>query len=138
MIFHFPYIHYKPYIPNTPYAPMPLCPYAPITLYPLSKTMTSNKYIEQIKRIVLKEVENQPIRVIFFGSRAVGEYTVGSDVDIALDGKEAIDHTLIIRLKEKLEESTIPYKVDIIDLSLVTDTFRKQVLKTGTVWKNFN
>jgi len=100
--------------------------------------MTSNKYIEQIKRIVLKEVENQPIRVIFFGSRAVGEYTVGSDVDIALDGKEAIDHTLIIRLKEKLEESTIPYKVDIIDLSLVTDTFRKQVLKTGTVWKNFN
>lgn len=135
MIFHFPYIHYKPYIPNTPYAPMPLCPY---TLYPLSKTMTSNKYIEQIKRIVLKEVENQPIRVIFFGSRAVGEYTVGSDVDIALDGKEAIDHTLIIRLKEKLEESTIPYKVDIIDLSLVTDTFRKQVLKTGTVWKNFN
>ena len=100
--------------------------------------MSPSNYIEQIKRIVLKEVENQPIRVIYFGSRVVGKSTMGSDVDIALEGKGTIDHGLIIRLKDRLEESTIPYKVDIIDLSRVTETFRKQVLKTGTIWKDFS
>ena len=37
-------------------------------------------------------------------------------------------------LREKLEESRVPYEVDLVDLSQTEPAFRARVLTEGTLW----
>jgi len=53
-------------------------------------------------------------RVIIFGSRVKGNYKIGSDIDIAIDGDE-VDFNLINEMRVELDELILPYKLDIID-----------------------
>jgi hypothetical protein len=39
-------------------------------------------------------------------------------------------------LRETLEESTIPYEVDVVDLSEASPQFRQRVKREGVVWKD--
>jgi len=51
--------------------------------------------------------------VIIFGSRAMGNYKKGSDVDLAIKGK--IDEKIILKLSRKLnDESPLPHIFDVI------------------------
>ena len=97
-----------------------------------------DKYIEKIKEIMLNFFKDEEVTIILFGSRAEGLAEEGSDVDIAIKSKEVIEPLRISRIKTILEESNIPYHVDIIDLSKADMNFVKNVGKTGTVWKNSN
>ena len=98
----------------------------------------NDKYLRQIRQIVLKEVEGRQVKVYLFGSWAEGKATPGSDVDIALEGREKIDPGLVLRLREMLEESTVPYKVDIINLHEAGENLRRRVKKTGILWKDWS
>jgi predicted nucleotidyltransferase len=52
---------------------------------------------------------------IIFGSRAKGNYSNGSDVDIALKGDE-VDYNLVLKISAELNEETVlPYRFDIVD-----------------------
>ena len=52
--------------------------------------------------------------VIIFGSRAMGNYKKGSDVDLALKG-ECVDRKTVSRLSDDLEEEyPLPYFFDVI------------------------
>jgi predicted nucleotidyltransferase len=48
-----------------------------------------------------------------FGSRALGTHKDSSDVDIALEGAE-ISIKVLADLLEALEQSSLPYKVDLV------------------------
>lgn len=54
---------------------------------------------------------------ILYGSRAKGTYRKGSDIDLTLVGA-GLDHRLLAQIAGRLEDSPIPYKVD---LSLKSD-----------------
>ncbi len=59
-------------------------------------------------------------KAIIFGSRAMGNYKPGSDVDIAIMG-ENITFNTVSRLHAMLEEeSPMPYFFDIIDYTHLT------------------
>ena len=54
---------------------------------------------------------------VLFGSRALGTYKQGSDVDIALKGN-AVDSFLAAHLKSEIEdETTLPYFFDFVAYS---------------------
>ena len=54
---------------------------------------------------------------VLFGSRALGTYKPGSDVDIALKGNE-VDSFLAAHLKSEIEEETfLPYFFDFVAYS---------------------
>ncbi len=60
-------------------------------------------------------------QVIIFGSRAMGNYKTGSDVDIAIKGKN-IDRKTIIKLSDDLnEEYPLPYFFDIINYNEISN-----------------
>jgi len=42
----------------------------------------------------------------------------------------------ITLLKENVENLNIPYKVEIVDFSGVSESFRKESLKEAVVWKD--
>ncbi len=63
-----------------------------------------------------------------FGSRVNGKASKYSDYDIGVLGKNPLPSKTKVLIEEELEESNIPYKVDIVDFSLVSSGFRKVAL----------
>ncbi len=52
-------------------------------------------------------------RVTLFGSRAMGSFGRGSDIDLALEGPD-LDARTLTRIATELEDSDLPYKVDLL------------------------
>lgn len=95
-----------------------------------------NPYIQQIKEIVLKCLHEEPVRVFLFGSWARGTAQHGSDVDIAVEYREgASGWQKIGELRELLEESTVPYRVDVIDMQKAAEGLVQEIRKDGIRWK---
>lgn len=97
--------------------------------------MTNNKYINEIKRIVLDCFENVPASIFLFGSWTRGTQHQGSDVDIAIDCNDAHTRRKIAMLRETLEESTIPYRVDIVDMHFASEQLLEEIRKDGIAWR---
>lgn len=67
------------------------------------------------------------VNVWVFGSRAKWTATNASDLDLALEGTGKIGYETIDALEYDFDESDLPYKVDVIDLNQVRDSFRQIV-----------
>ena len=94
-----------------------------------------NKYVERIKALVLKEMDGEPASVYLFGSWARGTQQRSSDVDVAIEYHGASNWKKIEALREALEESTIPYCVDVVDMQNASESLLKEIRKDGIVWK---
>ena len=88
------------------------------------------------RRIVLAGLGNQRARVFLFGSRARGAATRTSDIDIALVAEVPLANDTLAKIREALEESTIPYFVDVVDMSATDEAFRKQALAGAVPWND--
>ena len=95
---------------------------------------TADTAIEEVRRIVLNRLSGRDATVVFFGSRASGSASVASDIDVAVLPRRPLPTGLLSRIREALEESHVPYRVDVVDLSSVDPAFRKRVLETGVIW----
>jgi predicted nucleotidyltransferase len=74
------------------------------------------------------------VKIYLFGSRARGDYTPWSDIDVALDTGKKIDLYELSIIKEEIEESSIPFTVDVVDMHNISEDFRKNILKDGKLW----
>ena len=80
--------------------------------------------LEYILRAINKF--NKIEKAIVFGSRAMGNYKPGSDVDIAIKGKN-MDRKVVSQLSDLLnEEYPLPYFFDIVDYNDITNTALKE------------
>ena len=83
-----------------------------------------NMIMETLK--LYKEIE----KVVIFGSRAMGNYKNGSDIDLAVFGKEVTDE-IINRLSIRLnEELPIPYYFDILHYETLSNEELKEHIET--------
>lgn len=74
----------------------------------------------EIIRLIL-EKEPQIDQALIFGSRAKGNYKPGSDVDIALKGKNLTERT-VTHVHFCLNEDTpLPYKFDVINYHTIKE-----------------
>jgi len=89
---------------------------------------------EEIKRIVLKHL-GHGFKVFLFGSRAFGEAGKWSDFDVGIEGARPVELKVLGLINEELENSQIPYKIDVVDFSRVSKAFKKSALKDVKVWK---
>jgi predicted nucleotidyltransferase len=51
-------------------------------------------------------------KVTLYGSRAMGNFREGSDIDLCIEGKE-FSYTLQLRLENRLDDLLLPWKIDI-------------------------
>ncbi|MDZ7330645.1 MAG: nucleotidyltransferase domain-containing protein [candidate division KSB1 bacterium] len=80
--------------------------------------------IKQLTQIIFSFPEVQ--EAIIFGSRAMGNFKSGSDVDIAIRGKN-ITHEIITQIRYLLNEETLmPYFFDVVDYDQITNEDLKQ------------
>lgn len=79
---------------------------------------------------------HKAIRVYLFGSRARGSSRAASDIDVGILDDAPLADGLLSDIRETLFESTIPYRVDVVDLGQVDAEFRRRVLTEGILWKD--
>ena len=93
-------------------------------------------YLSEIVSIVRDALPDTRYRLYLFGSRATGRATEASDFDIAVRAEVPIDRGLSVA-RERLEASTIPLKVDLVDLTMAGDTLIREVEGEGILlWTN--
>lgn len=68
--------------------------------------------VKEIKEVIEKYAEVETAYI--FGSRAKGNYKRGSDIDIAVKGKNITIDTIASLLNKLEEETTLPYFFDVI------------------------
>ena len=97
-------------------------------------TAYRKRALGRVKDIVLAGLAGYDARVYLYGSCARGDALRCSDIDVAVDPKKALPPGLVSRILETLEESTIPYDVEIVDLQEVSAAMRERVLGEGIAW----
>lgn len=101
----------------------------------LNRTPFKTDFESVAKKIILQELENFDCTIFLFGSRVTKENHRFSDMDIGIIPGEDFDHRILYALKDKLADSVIPFKVDIVNFSEVTNDFKKEALKHIVWWK---
>ena len=91
-------------------------------------------YKKTLIKIITKHVPQGTIYL--FGSRAAQTAQKTSDIDIAIDAGKIIQTIALSNIKEEVEESTIPFFVDIVDFHAVDNDMQNQITKYGVIWKN--
>ena len=92
--------------------------------------------LDEARRLILDSLGGYPAEVYLFGSRAWGGARRKSDNDIGHMGEGPLPIALLSHLQELLEESTIPYAVDLVDLATVEPEFRDKVRRKGIRWND--
>jgi predicted nucleotidyltransferase len=91
-------------------------------------------YLEEIRRIVMEELKDRPAKVFLFGSRARNSARPSSDVDVAVLPLAPLPPAVLSRIRLRLEESCVPLRVDLVDLSEADEPFRSAVLREAIPW----
>ena len=91
------------------------------------KTIPKNKE-KAIGNIIFQFINPNKYQVFIFGSQATGKAKKFSDYDIGIIGEKPIAWKTLSLAEEAFEESDLPFKVDLVDFSLVSDKFRKIAL----------
>jgi predicted nucleotidyltransferase len=88
--------------------------------------------LEEIIEIVLRRKKAE--KIVIFGSRATGDNSMTSDIDIAIFGKEWSDTDISV-VKDELEENVrTPLKFDVLDFYRLTkEPLAKNIKEKGKV-----
>ena len=84
------------------------------------------KTIDELRAYLIDTFSDE--QIFLFGSRARGSASAYSDIDIAIKGRTSLGDKLSVA-KFAIEESTLPQKVDLIDLSQapwLNETIRRE------------
>ena len=102
-----------------------------------SKTSIYESALELLRNMVKGIFAGEEVVVVLFGSRARGDHLETSDIDIGLLLKGTMNKHKLTQLRERIEDSNIPYKVDVLDLSRTSEEFTERALREGIIiWKS--
>ncbi len=69
----------------------------------------STTTVERLQNTLLHYPEVE--KAVLYGSRAMGTYRPGSDIDLTLCGVE-LNHTLLTQINNELDDLLLPYQID--------------------------
>lgn len=93
-----------------------------------------DNFLDDIRQIILNGLKQYRVQVYLFGSQATGKAGPLSDVDVAVRPLEQIPPGVLSAIREQLEESNIPYSVDLMDLSQLNHKWLNSIKNSGILW----
>lgn len=99
-------------------------------------TEVATRALEEVRRIVREVLGEGRATVCLFGSWAKGNVRATSDIDLAIEAHGPLPRGTLAVLRERLEESHVPYRVDVVDLEDADPEFRRRVLEEGIPWND--
>ena len=91
----------------------------------------SNDEQATLKQILKSQGVGWPYKVLIFGSRTTGKARKYSDIDLALVGPTSVPFRMRGLLAEALEESNLPYTVDIVDFLTASERMKQAIQQDG-------
>lgn len=73
-------------------------------------------------------------KIYLYGSRARGTHRERSDIDLAIDLGKENSPAHLGEARSVLEATHIPYKIDLVDLNVVSSALREIIAKEGVLW----
>ena len=92
--------------------------------------------ISELKKVVMSQLKNENVKIMLLGSRARGNNYPYSDVDIGILPSGRFDERKLTLLRGTIENLNFPYKVDIVNLSEISEAFKIEVQKDAIQWKD--
>ena len=92
-----------------------------------------------LKRVLFQELNKSGFneyQVFLFGSRARGNATPVSDIDIGIKGANAIPFSVLSELRDAVENLNLPFKVDLVDMHHVSPEFYEHAMEGAIFWKS--
>ena len=83
------------------------------------------EHLKTIQELLKKHVFGIEVRV--FGSRVNGNAKPYSDLDIALITSESLSPSAMAQLKAEFSESNLPFKVDVLDWTSISESFKELI-----------
>lgn len=75
--------------------------------------------------VVRRHLPDPSYRVFLFGSRATGTAHERSDIDIGIEGPEAVPGAVLAAIEDELDEAPTLYTIEIVDFARVSEAFRR-------------
>ncbi len=94
--------------------------------------------LKKNERVIIAAILNQyvPYHAVYaFGSRVTGHEKPFSDLDLFILSDEPLPVLTLYSLSTALDESMLPFKVDLLDSTAVSPTFRKQIEKEWVLFQ---
>lgn len=88
-----------------------------------------------LRDTIAKNLDSREYKAFIFGSRVIGNSRKWSDIDLGIIGHTPLPAIKSASLNEIFENSNLPYRVDLVDFTHVTDRFRQLALK-NTLYLN--
>ena len=88
----------------------------------------TDEQINFIHKTVLIPLQKKGAKIFFYGSRARGDYKKFSDLDIMIEADQSLSKELG-EIKNQLENSNFPYKVDLVEYKDFADSYKEGYLK---------
>lgn len=93
----------------------------------------SDKHWKILNELVLQPLKKDQVRIWIFGSRARGDHQKYSDIDLLYEfPSDSYDNQnlylkKISKIKEDIEESTFPIKVDLVDIHELASSYKDSI-----------
>jgi len=99
-----------------------------------SSTGDMPESLSSLKNILLKAIGDRRVKIYLFGSWSQNRNRNSSDIDIGIWHPASPGPEFFMNLRNLVEESTIPYRVDIVDLNHADSSFVEKVQEEGILW----
>ena len=90
-------------------------------------TDLSSKHTNLLCAILGQYFHNMPVSVFLFGSQAGTVYRPDSDLDLLIDAAPDIPLSRRAQLQEAFEESTLPFRVDVVFRTDISPEFYQRI-----------
>jgi uncharacterized protein len=97
---------------------------------------TRRRAIEELRRMVLDALGDRGAEVWLFGSCVRGDERQHSDIDIAILPRDDLSTGFFANLSADIEDSLIPYDVDLVDLRRADPALVEEVRREGVRWRD--
>ena len=92
------------------------------------------RWLAQVRDISVRILAPYDVDLYLFGSRARGDARLASDIDLAVDPRGELPRGALLDLEEALDESTVPVRVEVVDLRFAGRDLRARVHEEGVQW----
>lgn len=90
--------------------------------------MEKERVIKEILNIIKRYLTDN-YKILLFGSWAKGDALETSDIDIGILGDKEVPQNLMVKIRQEIDNLPTLRKIDVVDLNLVEDRFKNNVLR---------
>lgn len=92
------------------------------------------KTLTKVRYLAINFLQGLDVSLYLFGSWAREQEYPSSDIDLGIMYDQPLPKGTLTRLRLAFEESTIPFHVEIVDLTKADRDFRNKIIKEAVKW----